>query len=308
MHQPLPGSSGGRKPTDPKFKPQVAASPTSRSPVTRSPWAQLVPRRRRGSGRRRLSPNLKQLQGIFSCKITNWKQVGGKNGAIKVFLPQPGSGTLSTWEKFMNITTGNPAACVTSAVGKVGIEENEGVNKVYNSPNAIGIYSVGAFVSQKYHSAGCASKPAGTQNKFGCNVTGFPGDRQDQWHRADHHCAKVARRHQPQVPEPRVLAHGLQRGSLHAAATKDQHQQEARGHEGSARRPVLTPARAAPPPRPIIKNYGFVPYAFCGTKPSLTSLVPSDPAACRRSLRPVARDSEKAPPASRRGALFVASR
>ena len=109
-----------------------------------------------------------QLVGIFTCKTTNWNQVGGKNGAIKVFLPQPGSGTLSTWEKFMGITT--LGSCVSQAP-----EENEGTFSGFNNANAIFIYSIGAYVAQKFHSAACGKKPTKTQNQFGCNITGVMG-------------------------------------------------------------------------------------------------------------------------------------
>jgi len=111
------------------------------------------------------SLNLAQLKGIFTCKITNWKSVGGKNAAIKVYLPQPGSGTLATWETFMGITT--PGSCISQAP-----EENEGTYPGFKAANAIAIYSIGAYVSQKYHSAACGKTPTKTQNQFGCNTTG----------------------------------------------------------------------------------------------------------------------------------------
>ena len=114
------------------------------------------------------SLTLAQLQGIFTCKTTNWNQVGGKAGAIKVYLPQPGSGTLATWEKFMGITT--VGSCVSQAP-----EENEGVFAGFNNPNAVFIYSIGAFIAEKYHSAACGAKPKPGQNLFGCNQTGFLG-------------------------------------------------------------------------------------------------------------------------------------
>ena len=98
-----------------------------------------------------------QLVGIFTCKTTNWHAVGGKNAAIKVYLPQNGSGTLATWEKFMGIKT--PGKCVSQKP-----EENEGTFAGFNSPNAVFIYSIGAFVAQKYH-----------KNAFGSNLTGFLG-------------------------------------------------------------------------------------------------------------------------------------
>jgi ABC-type phosphate transport system substrate-binding protein len=109
--------------------------------------------------------NLGQLKKIFTCADKNWDQVGGKNAAIKVYLPQAGSGTLSTWETFMGITT--LGSCVSQAP-----EENEGTFAGFNSPNAIFIYSVGAYVAQKYHSAACGKAPKKGQNEFGCNTTG----------------------------------------------------------------------------------------------------------------------------------------
>ena len=114
------------------------------------------------------SLTLAQLKGIFSCKTTNWNKVGGKNGAIKVYLPQPGSGTLSFWEKTMGITT--LGSCVSQAP-----EENEGAYPGFNSPNAVFIFSIGSYIAQKYHSAACGKAPTGTQNRFGCNNIGVLG-------------------------------------------------------------------------------------------------------------------------------------
>ena len=42
------------------------------------------------------SLTLAQLKAIFSCSVTNWKQVGGGNAPIKAYLPQAGSGTLGS--------------------------------------------------------------------------------------------------------------------------------------------------------------------------------------------------------------------
>ena len=59
-------------------------------------------------------------------------------------------------------------ACVSQAP-----EENEGTFAGFNSPNAIFIWSIGAYVAQKYHSAACGKAPTKAQNQFGCNLTGF---------------------------------------------------------------------------------------------------------------------------------------
>jgi hypothetical protein len=78
-----------------------------------------------------------------------------KNAPIKAFLPQDGSGTLSFWETALGIT---PGPCVSNVNNT--LEENEGVNKVLQSPNAIFIYSVGDFIAQSQHSATCVRHSA----------------------------------------------------------------------------------------------------------------------------------------------------
>lgn len=122
-----------------------------------------------------------ELQGIFTCTITNWDQVGGKNQAIVPFLPQPGSGTLAFWETELGIT---PGPCVSDDNGL--LEENEGVDPVLNTPGTIFIYSVGDWIAQKFNADKCkkancggvpsnaASACAKTPNKvsFWCDVHG----------------------------------------------------------------------------------------------------------------------------------------
>jgi ABC-type phosphate transport system substrate-binding protein len=155
-------SSGGRKPTNPKLAPGgVAFVAFARDAIT---WAVRKPSK--GGNDAPKSLTLAQLKGIFTCKTTNWATVGGKSAAIKVYLPQAGSGTLSTWEKFMGITS--LGACVSQAP-----EENEGTYGGFNSPNAIFIYSIGAYVAQAYHSPFCGAAPKKGQNAFGCNLTGY---------------------------------------------------------------------------------------------------------------------------------------
>jgi ABC-type phosphate transport system substrate-binding protein len=155
-------SSGGRKPTNPAEKPGgIVFVAFAKDAIT---WAARSAAE--GGTNAPASLTTAQLKAIFTCKDTNWKQVGGKSGAIKVYLPQAGSGTLSTWEKFMGITT--LGACVSQAP-----EENEGTFAGFNNPNAIFIWSIGAYVAQKYHSAACGKAPTKSQNQFGCNLTGF---------------------------------------------------------------------------------------------------------------------------------------
>ena len=155
-------SSGGRKPTYPADKPGgIVFVAFAKDAIT---WAARSAAK--GGTDAPASLNTAQLKAIFTCTDTNWKQVGGKSGAIQVYLPQAGSGTLSTWEKFMGITT--LGACVSQAP-----EENEGTYAGFNSPNAIFIWSIGAYVAEKYHEAACGKAPSKTQNQFGCNLSGF---------------------------------------------------------------------------------------------------------------------------------------
>jgi phosphate transport system substrate-binding protein len=46
-----------------------------------------------------------QLQGIYGdCSITNWNQVGGTDGPIKVYSVKPGSGLKSNWNSYLGIS------------------------------------------------------------------------------------------------------------------------------------------------------------------------------------------------------------
>jgi ABC-type phosphate transport system substrate-binding protein len=136
-----------------------------------------------------------QLDAIYTCKDTNWKQVGGKSGAIHPFLPQTGSGTRSFFLTAVGSGTAiTPGPCVSwgqTSSNPVGtIQENEGVNNLFKS-DAKGLifpYSVGKYIAQVYHSPACAKadcapantglnapackKPAKGQNAFGCDEHG----------------------------------------------------------------------------------------------------------------------------------------
>jgi ABC-type phosphate transport system substrate-binding protein len=160
-------SSRARKSTDPKLGlGGISFVAFAKDAIT---WA--VRSTAKGGNDAPKSLNLAQLKAIFTCKDTNWHQVGGKSAAIKVYLPQAGSGTLSTWETDMGITS--LGSCVSQAP-----EENEGTyaggpTHGFNNPGAIFIYSIGAYVAQKYHSPFCSAAPKKTQNQFGCNLTGY---------------------------------------------------------------------------------------------------------------------------------------
>jgi ABC-type phosphate transport system substrate-binding protein len=118
-----------------------------------------------------------QLNAIFTCADTNWSQVGGKNAPIKPFLPQTGAGTLTFWLAAIGVTT--PGPCVSN--NNNTLEENQGVDPVLQTPEAIWIYSVGDWIAQKFHSSKCTVSactgtppcvPAAGKNQFGCDVHG----------------------------------------------------------------------------------------------------------------------------------------
>jgi ABC-type phosphate transport system substrate-binding protein len=131
-----------------------------------------------------------QLVKIFECKDTNWKQVGGTSAPIQAYLPQTSSGTRTFWLLALGggTTAITPGSCVsdlpTTQDPGGTLEENEGYNTVFDSPEAIGIYSVGDYVGQEYHSAACtveqctgnpACTPTASQDQFGCNYSGYLG-------------------------------------------------------------------------------------------------------------------------------------
>jgi ABC-type phosphate transport system substrate-binding protein len=116
------------------------------------------------------SLTLAQLRAIYTCKDLNWSQggLGGPNQPIKAYLPQISSGTYSFFIKKLGITSQGP--CVN-----VALEENQGLSKQFNSPNAIFIYSVADWIAQKYHSPLAGQKPTAAQNKFGTDQVGYLG-------------------------------------------------------------------------------------------------------------------------------------
>ena len=83
----------------------------------------IVPIANKGVGVKNLSPE--QLSDIFTGKITNWRQVGGKNQSIIVINRSRGSGTRSTFEDL--ILKGK------DAVNSQEQDSNGTVKKIVNS-------------------------------------------------------------------------------------------------------------------------------------------------------------------------------
>jgi ABC-type phosphate transport system substrate-binding protein len=238
-------SSGGRKPTQPAFGTGgITFVAFAKDAIT---WAVR--------GKSTDAPKTlttAQLKGIFACDTKNWDKVGGKPGAITVYLPQAGSGTLSTWEKFMGLPTSGPLpSCISQAP-----EENEGTYKGFNSPNAIFIYSIGAYVAQKYHSAAIGKKPVKGQNEFGENDTGYLTLGK---------IGGVAPLSSAKVPTinpkfPTSYWRTLYNVVNYSATTKDHISKKLEGIFGSTG--YLCKDAAA---KTAIRNYGFVTTPLCGS-------------------------------------------
>jgi ABC-type phosphate transport system substrate-binding protein len=65
-----------------------------------------------------------QLTGIYNCTITNWNQVGGPNLAIVPLIPQPNSGTRTTWAGLVGISATSLPACVKDSVNGALVQEH----------------------------------------------------------------------------------------------------------------------------------------------------------------------------------------
>jgi hypothetical protein len=131
-----------------------------------------------------------QLTGIYNCTDTNWDQVGGKNASIDAYIPQSGSSTRAAWLAALGLAT--PGSCVsdlpTESEPGGTLEQDEGINNVFDSPDAIVPFSVAPYIAQAYHSPKCTKTgcgevgpttppctPKAGQNEFGCDETGYLG-------------------------------------------------------------------------------------------------------------------------------------
>jgi phosphate transport system substrate-binding protein len=84
------------------------------------------------------SLNDKQVVDIYTGKVTNWKQVGGKDGAITVVNKAEGRSTLELFTQYFKLKN-------TDIKAQVVIGDNEqGIKTVAGNPNAIGYVSIGS--------------------------------------------------------------------------------------------------------------------------------------------------------------------
>jgi phosphate transport system substrate-binding protein len=104
-----------------------------------------------------------QLKAIYSGKIRNWKDLGGKDLAIKAISRVPSSGTFGVWD--VMIMQGEEIN-VTEAMQ---ITTDEVVHAVSKSPAAIGYISLG------YLAASTRFKPLKVNGVFGSLKTARDG-------------------------------------------------------------------------------------------------------------------------------------
>jgi len=126
-----------------------------------------------------------QLAEIYTCRLTNWLQAGGKPGRINAQLPPASSDTA---QFFLTALGGGvpikPGRCVNAGDGTGGVPpENEGVSRHLTGPDVIFPYASSSYIAQRYHSARCliractpvkgvTCKPKTGQNPYGCDTHG----------------------------------------------------------------------------------------------------------------------------------------
>ncbi|BAY09589.1 phosphate ABC transporter substrate-binding protein [Calothrix sp. NIES-2098] len=80
----------------------------------------------------------KQVVDIYTGKVTNWQQVGGKTGTITVVNKAEGRSTLELFTHYFKLKN-------TDIKAQVVIGDNEqGIKTVAGNPNAIGYVSIGS--------------------------------------------------------------------------------------------------------------------------------------------------------------------
>ncbi|MDZ8050225.1 MAG: phosphate ABC transporter substrate-binding protein [Aulosira sp. ZfuVER01] len=80
----------------------------------------------------------KQVVEIYTGKVTNWQQVGGKSGTITVVNKAEGRSTLELFTHYFKLKN-------TAIKAQVVIGDNEqGIKTVAGNPNAIGYVSIGS--------------------------------------------------------------------------------------------------------------------------------------------------------------------
>lgn len=78
---------------------------------------------------------------IYKGEITNWNQIGGRDGVIKPLIPQPGSGTYQVFDTSMKALNGGDAAWNKNPNSEFAQEHDDTLVK--DNPNAVAPFSTG---------------------------------------------------------------------------------------------------------------------------------------------------------------------
>jgi phosphate transport system substrate-binding protein len=120
---------------------------------------------------------ISDLTNIFeNCSVTDWSQVGGGAGAITIYVPQAGSGTLGTFAAAVGTSSSdNLEECIPSGDPNPGnpgshkILENENAAIIANGDqkNAIFPFSVGVYHAAINHNSTFLSQNATDGSRLG---------------------------------------------------------------------------------------------------------------------------------------------
>jgi phosphate transport system substrate-binding protein len=91
---------------------------------------------------------IEQLAGIFTGKITNWKELGGDDKKIVVLSREVNSGTHVYFKEHV-LRRGDPGSQEEFAPGALMLSSSQAIaDEVANNPNSIGYYGMG-YISPK---------------------------------------------------------------------------------------------------------------------------------------------------------------
>jgi len=92
---------------------------------------------------------INQLAGIFTGKISNWKEVGGKDGKIVILSREVNSGTHVYFKEHV-IRKNDPSSKEEFAPGALLLSSSQAIaDEVAQNPDAIGYYGMG-YISSKH--------------------------------------------------------------------------------------------------------------------------------------------------------------
>jgi len=101
---------------------------------------------------------MNQLAGIFTGKITNWKQLGGNDGQIVILSREVNSGTHVYFKEHV-LRKNNPASTEEFAASALMLSSSQAIaDEVAGNVDAIGYYGMG-YISDKQKAVSIAKDP-----------------------------------------------------------------------------------------------------------------------------------------------------